>query len=337
MISTSGIQSLIRAQAERLLPHEELFARVLPEAIAAQTELFRRTVDERHAARTAHLDFLVPRARLEQPPPGAVSIEGIERIRKRFAAQSKLGAAPVIREHSPYVQALTLQPVRDMTVDDVVVVGGDRQLDIIGPPYPDTWNQQRRQQGSGTEWAHNQWAAASSHGEMGFGNLVQGGHVDSGAGVFIKFKPRIAPGFAQVRPYAPFGYEWFRTIITGGEQNNGGLAIRVWSWDDRGGDVTTEQDYFYWVWRAAGGSAPGYDGDPGASFIGVLPDANPNTANLDTGFLYGSQAPYFSVRPNRVYVAAVWCYGECTSEGGLQGVGVARLQGNIPWVVIGYQ
>ncbi len=332
MINAAGIQSLIRAHAERLLPHQDLFARVLPEAIAAQTELFRRMVGARHAARAAQHDFLMPRAGLEAPRPGAVSIEGIERIRNEFTGQSARGATWAIREHSPYAQALTLQPVRDMTVDDVVVLGGDRQLDIIGPPYIDTWlhvSGDREPIAYPDPFAFDVFDGV---GVMGFDNMAQGGHDEFGAGLYIRFKPRIAPGFAQVRPYAPFEYEWFRTVITGREQNNAGLGIRVWSWDDGGGDLTTEQDYFYWVWRGAGDNAAGYDGNPSTT-------ANPTHADsdFDTGFLYGSQAPYFGVRPNRVYVAAVWCFGECLAEGGAQGIGTGKLHVRLPWVVIGYQ
>ena len=34
---------------------------------------------------------------------------------------------------------MTLQPVRDVTIDGVVVLSEDKQLDFIGPPYPDFW------------------------------------------------------------------------------------------------------------------------------------------------------------------------------------------------------
>jgi hypothetical protein len=59
----------------------------------------------------------------------------------------------------------------------------------------------------------------------------------------------------------------------------------------------------------------------------------------DHAFLFGNEAPYFATRPNRIYMAAIWCLGLCwsVSPENRAGSSIGRLHGMMPWVVVGYQ
>lgn len=231
----------------------------------------------------------------------------------------------------------TLQPVRDLVIDAILVLAEDRKLDVIGPRYPSFWV---FNSGNGLPAKQEIWADPGN-GSFGFNHsvsgTVNGRQANSGAGVYVQFVPPIAPGIAQVRPFLPYSFQWSNLSFKSREENSASFGIRVWSWDLGGGDLALEQDYRYVVWSDT--SISGYVANSNSpSWLDNQDDGVPGW-DSDYAFLWGDEAPYFRTRPRRVYTAAIWCLGTCysISPENQPGQSIGRLHAQTPWVVIGYQ
>jgi len=238
---------------------------------------------------------------------------------------------------SRVAKAMALQPIRDITLDGVVVISVDRELDLIGPPYPNFWIHNN---GNAFPALQTIWANPAD-GTFGFDHQVAGtvtGRLaGSGAGLYVNFVPRTAPGIAQVRPFVPFSYQWSNLSFKSREDTSATLGVLVWSCDLTGGDSVLELDHSYFLWNDtsnanhfASHNSPSWEEDQ-SNFVPEW--------DSDNGFLFGKEAPYFKTRPNRAYIAAVWCYGVCwsVSPENRPGNSIGRLHAQVPWVVIGYQ
>jgi hypothetical protein len=188
----------------------------------------------------------------------------------------------------------------------------------------------------------NQTPHADLHdGTFGFSHLVNGTvtgrQAITGAGVFAQFNPKIVPGWAQVRPYAPFSYQWSTSSFRSSEANLATLGIRVFSWDLTGSDMVVEQDFRYFVWNNSQSAYHfGYATSPSWE-----EDQSNNVPewDYDYGFHFGDAAPYFKTRPNRLYMVAIWCSGMCWSYSpeNRPGMAIGRINVEVPLIVVGYQ
>jgi hypothetical protein len=324
-----GLQQLFRAHAAREAVHAELFYRVGPQAINAQEDLFRSLGEKRLALRERLQENDAIMAQSLDAPTEAW-LQSYERLTRRpdFHVRAK---APEWAEYSRAAQALSLQPVRDLPVELTFIVSPDKKLDVLGARYPDQWTNS-----SGTAHPSQRSVFADAGlGKFGFSQSAAGNHCESGAALWVQFVPPIAPGFAQVRPFAPYAYQWASMSFKSREDNSGGFGVLVLSWDMSGGDRITEQDYRYFVWNDQLGAryfatsqSPSWEEDQ---------SNNVPEWDYDYAFLYGKEAPYFKTRPNRIYKAAIWCFGACASWGERPGQAIGRIDAQLPLVVIGYQ
>jgi hypothetical protein len=345
MNETPNLDKFMREHAAREAVHADLFGRVTPEAISAQDAAIDALMKGHEARHKQWEEYEM----LSMSPLRASddNLSGYpKRPREWLDSQVLSAASPRIRDDSHIAQAMTLQPVRDLVVDGIVVLSEDRKLDIIGPPYPNVWT---HKSGNAYHALASVWADPGD-GMLGFdhdaggnydasGTVITHKQTNSGAGVYIRFVPRIAPGIAQIRPYAPYTYQWLTWGIVGRGDNSAIFGIRVWSWNLQGGDFATEQDCQYFIWNDwTPTHSPYLDTSSSPSWFQNEDNSVPEWDD-DNAFLFGKQAPYFKTRPNRVYVAAIWCFGKCFSVDTLEHPrsSIGRLHAQVPWVVIGYQ
>lgn len=195
----------------------------------------------------------------------------------------------------------------------------DTHLQIFSAPYVD-------------QWKAGEGYADRVTGTFGFEQFAGGGESANGSGaVWVQFVPSAGVRFVQVRPYVPYLYQWFDASFHGYvAHNRGGFGILVLSFDSAGGDRKTEQDFRYEAWN---------DGTAWYETHGNPAWRSDQFWDDDHAYLWGNSAPYFPVDPNRIYLAAVWCFGHCDADSGL--FGGALSQGNIEAkaviVVIGEQ
>ncbi|MCY1004468.1 hypothetical protein OV079_02560 [Nannocystis pusilla] len=105
-------------------------------------------------------------------------------------------------------------------------------LDILVPPYADSWNYS---EGSGTPHARQQTWANAATGELGFDYLIfpESGNIYCGAAVWVDFMRQSpgsppgqgAPGTAQLRVYAPYNYMWHNMCSLQAAHSEAGLGF----------------------------------------------------------------------------------------------------------------
>jgi hypothetical protein len=321
-----NIAELVRGHEEREMARADVFARVAPAAINAQNDLFCTMMEERNEQwrdAEAMQNLLGAPATVRH----GMSEERIAKIKELIGRTLRSGHVPALREISQVARAMSLQPVRDLTVDIVLVLGEDRALDLCVPRYPQEWLSII---GDVPPHNHSVWADPIT-GSFGFDHLADHQYAFSGAALYVRFVPRIAPSFAQIRPLVPYSFQYLCFSFA---DNSAGFGIRVFSWDFAGGYQVIEQDYRYSLWNErtivtiddpfpGRGSPNWYEGPPEPGWT------------YDYAFLYGNESPYFAVKPGRVYAAAIWCFGACKAWGKLD-LAVGRLHAQLPWVVIGY-
>jgi hypothetical protein len=339
MSETTPLEAFMREHAAREAVHAELFARVAPEAIGAQDALFHTLVKESEARRKPWEELeSLSIALLPNTENAKLVDRRIEHYERWLDKQRVTSHTPVLRETSRIAQAMTLQPVRDTAIGGTLILSEDRKLDIIGARYPNFWMSH-----SGNAYPKDQtiWAEPGD-GTFGFYHevhgTVTGRQANSGAGIYVQFVPGITPGVAQIRPYLPYSYQWSNLSFRSREDTSATLGIRVWSWDLQGGGFATEQDYSYNIWNNTIITQHPVSTENPGWYTGIAPPTDPGWDD-DFAFLYGKEAPYFQTRPNRVYMAAIWCFGICYSVSleNRPGWSTGKLHAKLPWVVIGYQ
>jgi len=214
----------------------------------------------------------------------------------------------------------------------------DPHLDVFAAPYADAWTDVR---GRGTPHHRQAAWADRSTGEIGFDYQIfpEPGDIACGAAVWVNFM-RQSPGHppgqgpagsAQIRTYTPYDYTWNDQSSMERADNSAGFGFYVVSWDLAGGDLTVEQEYRYpqpvwddvtdWNWNHAN---PGW----------------PVTSS-DVAFWNGpQQTPLFSIRPQRMYSAAIWCFGQARAAGDQHDHGSyaeATLAAHVRLVVVAQQ
>lgn len=342
MIQRSRLRALIQEQAERQAVHQALLdSLILPLAEKQESE-FNVMADRRERQRSIweELDELSGKTRWTRGESSTAS--------QRRTSELLLGRTdPSPFSHpkeSNIAMGVSLQPVRDITSGAVTITAEDRALPVYGPPYTSEWTSVKDKVPPLSNYPdppleHKSWAMRD-FGTIGFqqhadvGGQAMGGTPSSAAAVYVGFVPRITPGVAQIRPYCPYIFQYLSFNLGANLDNYAGFGIRVWSWNLDGNDQSDEQNYRYLVWsRDSSNNNPSW-------YEQLQPDdthLKPRPGwDDDHAFLWGKEAPYFSVRTGRVYVAAVWCFGGCKAAG-KSGLTIGRIHAEIPMIVIGSQ
>ncbi len=339
MVKSTSLTTLMNEHVEHIAAYADIFARVAPEAVKEQEAFFQtlgKSFDARHKLWSDQNTASASAATVRWDDTSNGEIKWLKQL---WSDSQKPVSKPSLRVGSRLAQAATFQPVRDMIVGDIIVIEEDRKLEVIGPPFAYTWT---HKSGNAFPTQHTVWVDPTD-GSLGFDHQIDGNgdgrQANSGAAIYVRFIPRIAPGIAQIRPYVPYSYQWLNISFYSREDNRAKFGVRIWSWDSGGGDLVIEQDYTYFIWNDtsiarwfAYHSSPSWEEDQANS--------SPEW-DYDNAFLYGKDAPYFRTRSNRIYMAAIWCFGMCFSVANPNedrpGSSTGRLHAKIPWVVIGYQ
>jgi hypothetical protein len=331
------IEKLVSEHANRVAADAPLFAQVAAEVNVAQEALFSLQVNDFEARRNHYLKLTSGAGTTVLSPADDGSACMLDAFRQRLKDQALATEKPLLQMNTRCAQAQALQPVRDLFIDGVLLLSEDRKLDIVGAPYPEVWIHK-----SGNTLPHTQanWAEPGD-GSFGFDHsvvgTVDGRQSNIGAGIFIQFVPRIAPGVAQIRPFLPFAYAWSNISFRSREDTTATFGIRVWSWNSQGGDCLLEQDYRYSIWNDTS-IANYFATSNNPQWLDNQDDGIPGL-DEDHAFIFGKEAPYFKTRPDRIYSAVIWCSGVCfsVSAENRPGQSIGKLFAKMPWVVIGYQ
>ena len=184
----------------------------------------------------------------------------------------------------------------------------EETLDVSGPPYSG--------QGSERQGGDHKQQSATADRTTGIMTLLhnighEGGWSYVAAALWVNFmrrSPGSPPGqgntgVAQVRPFAPFSNQWTSMSFIAPTRNKLGFGVFVQSEDLSGGDRRTEQDHRYLY---VNDSTDWYQAHENPNFP---------SSNFEHALSFNNQAPWFLIRPGRIYSAAVWCWGSCDAHG----------------------
>jgi|SRR5580700_5757509 hypothetical protein len=108
---------------------------------------------------------------------------------------------------------------------------------------------------------------------------------------------------AQVRAYCPNQFVWWDKSYLATAHNDAGFGVLVLSWDMNGNNQNTDKDFRYSTWSDGTGW---YDTHYNSNYPGV---------DYDQAYYLTNEPTYFPVQSNRVYMAAIWCFGSCDASG----------------------
>jgi hypothetical protein len=330
-VSTGGFRIPDRGPNATEAAHAEVFRRVMPEANETLRQTFRRTVERQTErwAREAEYTKLGTEALLDVLAKDERHRTGLE-LFQRDAERTMTLTERHEHEHGHETESgrFALRPwlldPLDNAADIVASAGPDKKLDVFGPPYAQQWSDQH-----GDRPHQQQMILLNANtGRFGFVHTIgkEGGNIFSGAAHWIQFMPTPGMTQAEVRPYCPFNYAWHDKSYIATAHNHGGFGILVLSFDLSGGDRATEQDFRYELW---GDGTSWYQDHANPSFP---------AHDDDNAYLWGHEAPYFNLRQNRIYMAAIWCWGNCDANGASlteASYAQALIDARIPFVVVG--
>lgn len=185
-------------------------------------------------------------------------------------------------------------------------------LDVFGPPYVDSWTSS--EVGGAPPERRNTWARAGT-GEIGFDYRIwpKAGSISCGAAVWVNFMRQApgsppgqgAPGMVQIRTYTPYEYMWHNQSGMAAAHSEAGFGVYVLSWNLSGGDRVVEQDHEYTAWN----DTTDWNWNKGNTSF--------SSSDWDHALYLTQMAPYFPIRPGRLYWAAIWCFGAGSASGQL--------------------
>lgn len=315
----------MQLQQTRLSP--DILERINREANTALNETFEAFIQQRRAARPDN-------------PAGQKISEALllnvfqdETLKKAYPKESLPPQEQILRLQakeqwklsrqlieSPTALALATKP---MTMDNPLSpLTEDSHLQIFGPPYIDQWTSQNK---SGN--AQVNVSANKATGDFGYFIGSADGAASCGTGVWVQFVPTKNTK-AQIRTYTPYNYQYDLDSQFGyTAHDNGGFGIFVLSWNLDGTNRFNDLDYRYTAWSDGTGWWDHH--------------SNPSFPDPDFGYayLYGQEAPYFSVQSDRVYLACIWGFGSSDAGGGYFGnaISASALNASVRFVVIGEQ
>jgi hypothetical protein len=206
------------------------------------------------------------------------------------------------------------------------LIPDDSVIDIFVPPYAEEWTDM---EGSPSNHEQQQAFADKNTGTFGFVQTIghEGGWAYSAGAIWIQFVPRIPIGSAQIRSYCPYQFEWLDESYVATAHNDAGFGLLVLSWDANGNNQKNELDFRYTAWSDG---TSWYETHNNASYPGF---------DDDYAYYITNEPPYFPIQSDRVYMAAIWCFGSCDAVGSqVFDVSFAQnsISGRLPFVVIGY-
>jgi hypothetical protein len=221
-----------------------------------------------------------------------------------------LGSTVEVGSEAPLPQTLEGQLTQDILDAILLLSAGqfEETLDVFGPPYSS--------QGSERQGGDHKQQSATADRTTGVMTLLhnigqEGGWSYVAAALWVNFMRRTPgsppgqgnTGIAQVRPFAPFSNRWTSMSFIAPTRNKLGFGVFVQSEDLSGGDRRKEQDHRYLY---VNDSTDWYQAHE-----------NPNwpSSNFEHALSFNNQAPWFLIRPGRIYSAAVWCWGSCDAHG----------------------
>jgi hypothetical protein len=302
--SRLDLTELINEGQQSYQPFREAFEGARSRAQSAWqrtcVEAFRNRASEMEARRAISDLALGPYVRQLSEQPNYLT--ALERIRGEVPTVSLPGLS---REDEALGHA-----TRNFWNDIIVAAFGQfgETLDVFGPPYA---GQGAERQGGPH---HLQQASADrQQGRLQFAHTVgvEGGGSFVSAALWSHFMRR-SPGFppgqgnagiAQVRPFVPFSNRWETVSNIAPAHNKAGWGVFVASEDLNGADEQVEQNHQYWFFTDSTAWFE-HHSNPGA----------PNPYE-DHALSFQNQAPWFLIRPGRLYSMAVWCFGECDANG----------------------
>lgn len=330
MDSPVDLDGLIREQQERWAPYADTFADLTPAATDAWQRHVGATIEQREERWRRRAEYeregmhgLLQRLGFDERFGKGLDL--FSRTTPSLHLEVEGRAAP----DSVRVQRFAVRPL----TDDLFVMGVfplEETLDVFGPPYA---GQGTRLEG-GPHFQHHVNADKAS-GNFGFLHQIneEGGESHAAAALWVHFMRRSpgsppgqgTPGLAQVRPYVPYSYLWINKSYIATAHNLAGFGVFVTSRDLNGGDERTEQNHRYWIFS-----------DGTEWFAEHTNDAFPDFDH-DHALSFGNAAPHFVIAPNRLYSAAVWCFGSCDANGtradGASFAG-AQIIARMPFVVV---
>lgn len=188
------------------------------------------------------------------------------------------------------------------------------QIQVLAPPYADTWRWTGGLSGDGTVANTN---ADRDAGSFGFTLATGHGHAAAAAGVWAQFIPDGPAPIRMIatRPYVRFADQWDSNTLGQpyGAHNEGGFGMSVLSWNLEGQDQQQEP-LFPWMY---------YNWSKDTGWFSE--DHDNNWPGADEGLSYtfsGNTPPAFIAFTHRIYRIAVYCFGECDAGGGFFGQGI---------------
>jgi hypothetical protein len=304
-----SLQTVISETRRRWAPFKKPFAAAEPAAKRAWQEYCRTMVAQHDVRRRTVAKY---EADGMHPLLGAITADrryrrGLERFRESVETLD-IAERPDAVPDTSLVHHLTVHPLTGDSLIVALVGSSEEALSVFGPPYA---GQSRELRGG----PHQQQSAVANRttGRFSFLHNIgeEGGWSFASAALWVHFmreSPGSPPGqgttgLAQIRVYVPFSYLWTNESYIAPAHNHAGFGVFITSQDIDGGDRTVEMNHQYWIFSDG---TSWYQQHNNPAFPGT---------DADHALTFNHQAPWFLIRPGRMYSAAVWCFGECDAHG----------------------
>lgn len=304
-----SLQTAISETRRLWAPFEKSFAAAEPAATKAWQEHCRSMVTHRETRRAAVAEYVADGM---HPLIGAITTDeryrrGLERFRQSFETLDITSRPDAVPDTS-LVEHLTVQPLTGDSLIIALIGSSEETLSVFGPPYA----------GQSSELLggpHQQQSAVVNRttGRFGFLHTIgeEGGWSFASAALWVRFmrqSPGSPPGqgtvgLAQVRVYVPCSYLWANKSYIAPAHNHAGFGVFITSRDVDGGDSQVDLNHQYWIFSDG---TSWYQQHNNPAFPG---------RDSDHALNFNHQAPWFLIRPGRMYSAAVWCIGGCDAHG----------------------
>lgn len=325
-----GLDDLIQEQQERWAPYADTFADLTPEATGAWQRHLSAMIERREERWRRRVEY---------------EREGMHWLLQRLGSDERFGKGLDLFKRAMDASHFNVEgragpdsvraqrfAVRPLTEDPFVmgIFPLEETLDVFGLPYAAHATSLE----GGPHFQHHATANKAS-GNFGFLHQInqEGGQSHAAAALWVHFMRRSpgsppgqgTPGLAQVRPYVPYMYLWINKSYIATAHNLAGFGVFVTSRDLNGGDERTEQNHQYWIFS------------DGTSWFEEHTNPAFPDFDHDHALSFDNAAPHFMILPNRLYSAAVWCFGSCDANGTKAdgaSFAAAQIAARMPFVVV---
>jgi hypothetical protein len=322
MNASTSLTDLIAEDRQRWEPYADQFAKVEDTAERAWREEIAR-VAARRTARRAELAAYESDGMhhlVESIAPGERYRRGLDRF-STSVEELTLPSATVETLDAALSATLRVNPLTGDAIIVAIAGAGEevvRRTELQGGPH--------QQQNASADRTTGRFRFLHNIGH-------EGGFSYAAAAIWVRFM-RLSPGsppghgnpgLAQVRPYVPYNYLWTNKSYIAPAHGHAGFGVFVQSESLAGGGSQVDLNHRYWIY-ADGTSWYQQHHNP------AFPDVND-----DHALTFNDRAPWFIIRPGRIYSAAVWCFGECDAHGAdliQASFAAALIDARMPFVVV---